>query len=119
MEALYLQGPLAVGVDAGSERFRFYSEGIYHRDACGTRPRDLDHAVVLVGYGTSDEGEDYWLVRNSWSKLWGDDGYIKISRSGNDCGIAADAVFAVVDPKYAVQGMAQALRATAPAVGWE
>ena len=42
-------------------------------------------------------GVDYWLIRTSWSKLWGDDGYIKITRKGNDCGITTGAVQAVVD----------------------
>lgn len=56
---------------------------------CGTQ---LDHAVVAVGYGRED-GKDYWLVRNSWGPMWGEEGYIKIERniaSGNKgkCGIA-------------------------------
>lgn len=68
MAAVYKLGPLAVSVDAGGD-FRFYSEGVFYNPQCATRSRDLDHAVLLVGYGTDDDsGQDYWLVRNSWSK---------------------------------------------------
>ena len=42
--------------------------------------------MQLVGYGTQD-GQDYWLVRNSWTVLWGDAGYIKLARSATPtCG---------------------------------
>ncbi|GFH23535.1 Pept_C1 domain-containing protein, partial [Haematococcus lacustris] len=57
----------------------------------------LDHAVTLVGYGTTEAGTDYWLLRNSWSLLWGDNGYFKMARKGNDCGVTIDGVVAVVD----------------------
>jgi hypothetical protein len=40
---------------------------------------DIDHAVTLVGYG-EENGQKYWLVRNSWSPAWGEQGYIKIAR---------------------------------------
>ena len=47
----------------------------------------VNHAVVVVGYGTTEEGLDYWLVKNSWGTGWGDQGYIKIQRGVNMCGI--------------------------------
>jgi cathepsin L len=98
MEALALRGPLYVALDAGSASFKYYSSGVYHRADCGTKDNQLNHAVTLVGYGTTDDGVDYWLIRNSWSKLWGDSGYMKVTRRGNDCGITTRAVQAVVDP---------------------
>ncbi|KAF8061334.1 cfaD [Scenedesmus sp. PABB004] len=108
MEALMRHGPLAVGVDASADDFLFYSEGVYRNKRCSVKPSQLDHAVILVGWGTdARSGEDYWVVKNSWSKLWGDDGYIKIHRGGNDCGIASDAAFAAVDRAHVVPGAAE------------
>lgn len=46
---------------AAPDSFGYYKEGVYTDSACSTQ--DLDHAVVLYGYGTSDEGIDYWLVK--------------------------------------------------------
>lgn len=111
MEALYTHGPLSVGVNAEYD-FVFYAEGVYREVRCGVKVRDLDHAVVLVGYGTSGEGEDFWIVKNSWSKFWGQDGYIKISRE-YDCGISTDAVVALVAPEVHNEHVAAQLRAKA------
>jgi C1A family cysteine protease len=47
----------------------------------------MNHALVIVGYGT-ENGIDYWKVKNSWGESWGDNGYLKIKRNDNMCGIA-------------------------------
>merc|ERR550539_2243477 len=81
-------GPTSVTIDASEDVFHFYTGGVITDEACGTK---LDHAVAAVGYGTTEDGIDYFLVRNSWGAAWGDHGYIKIARSGEDswgiCGI--------------------------------
>ncbi|KAK9824976.1 hypothetical protein WJX81_002463 [Elliptochloris bilobata] len=95
MEALYSRGPLAVSLDASHDSFRFYASGVYDEPKCSET--DLDHAVVLVGYGTdADSGKDYWLIKNSWSTYWGDAGYIKIARA-HGCGITTSAMYALME----------------------
>ena len=78
------EGPLAVSVDAGA--WHDYEEGVF--DGGNATNPTLDHLVQLVGYGTSENGEDYFLIRNSWTPLWGESGYMKLKREANaPCGI--------------------------------
>lgn len=90
---LYSKGPLSVLLDAtGLQR---YKGGIYSSKICSSK--DLDHAVVLVGYGTdSDSGLDYWIVKNSWGTRWGEDGYFRIVRGKEECGINKQVTRAII-----------------------
>ncbi|CAH0550447.1 unnamed protein product [Brassicogethes aeneus] len=84
--AIFKHGPVSVAIDASVRTFSFYSNGVYYDEACGNKEENLDHAVLAVGYGTM-RGEHYWLVKNSWSNLWGNDGYILMSSKNNNCGV--------------------------------
>ncbi|XP_058774633.1 macrodontain-1-like [Vicia villosa] len=82
--------PVAVGISVGDDFFK-YSGGVYS-GACGT---SLDHAVTIVGYGKTKSGLKYWLIKNSWGKNWGVNGYMRIKREGGGpeghCSIATHA----------------------------
>ncbi|XP_066344675.1 oryzain alpha chain-like [Miscanthus floridulus] len=84
--------PVSVAIEAGGSAFQLYSSGIF-TGKCGTA---LDHGVTAVGYGT-ENGKDYWIVKNSWGSSWGESGYIRMERnikaSSGKCGIA-------VEPSY-------------------
>ena len=97
LKAAVAQQPVAIAIEADTRYFQSYSSGILTSTSCGT---NLDHGVLIVGYGT-ENGIDYWNVKNSWGTSWGDNGYVKIARSSstNDpgiCGIAIDASFPTV-----------------------
>ena len=84
MKAALNKQPLSVLVNANSNVFRSYKSGVVN-SGCGTQ---LDHAVLAVGYGV-ENGQEYWLVKNSWSTWWGEDGYIKlaITDGAGTCGV--------------------------------
>jgi hypothetical protein len=76
--------PVSVAIEADKSAFQLYKGGVLDSKGCG---KQLDHGVLLVGYGT-DAGKDYWKVKNSWGASWGEEGYIRLSRGNNMCGIA-------------------------------
>ncbi|KAJ4961047.1 hypothetical protein NE237_020957 [Protea cynaroides] len=87
--------PITVSIDASGQDFQFYSEGVF-TGTCGT---DLDHGVAVVGYGTTVDGTDYWIVRNSWGTAWGEQGYIRMQRNiaakEGLCGIAMESCYPI------------------------
>lgn len=86
---LAANGPVAVAVNASW--LQFYTKGISDPAMCN--PDGLNHAVLLVGYGTGKslfgKEKKYWIVKNSWGTSWGEHGYFRILRGHNRCGISA------------------------------
>merc|ERR1712023_175106 len=83
MEAVSLQ-PVSIAVEADRRMFQMYKRGVMSR-LCGAA---LDHGILCVGYGT-EEGTDYWLVKNSWGTVWGENGFGKLLRGkgrSGECG---------------------------------
>jgi cathepsin L len=49
------------------DSLQYYTSGVYFDRGCAMMQKDnLDHAVVVVGYGTDPTKGDYWIIRNSW-----------------------------------------------------
>jgi cathepsin L len=95
LKAAIAAGPTSVTVEADRTVFQHYTSGVMDSTACGT---SLDHAITAVGYGT-ENGEEYYIVRNSWGASWGDQGYIKIAAVPGIgiCGIQQISVWPTTD----------------------
>ena len=68
--------PVSVGIVANLREFQLYQGGVFDA-SCGPA---LDHGVLVTGYGTDEDSKEYWMVKNSWGPLWGDQGFIKLAR---------------------------------------
>ncbi|MBA0828126.1 hypothetical protein Goarm_012843, partial [Gossypium armourianum] len=85
---LVKHGPLAVGINAVF--MQTYMGGVSCPYICF---RTLDHGVLLVGYGAAGyspirfKDKPFWIIKNSWGANWGEDGYYKICRGRNVCGV--------------------------------
>ncbi|CAL8129785.1 unnamed protein product [Prunus armeniaca] len=102
MAEVYSNGPVEVAFTV-YEDFAHYKSGVYRHikgDALG------GHAVKLIGWGTTNAGEDYWLLANQWNRGWGDDGYFMIKRGTNECGIEEDVVAGLPSSKNFIREVA-------------
>jgi len=84
-------GPVTIGINANP--MQDYIRGIDDPSPCSAF--NLNHAVLIVGYGT-EAGVDYWLIKNSWGTTWGEQGYYRIVRGEDKCGLARDVVHSIV-----------------------
>lgn len=79
-------GPV-ITVMKATDKFLYFGQGIFDDPKCSNRPRDTDHAIVIVGYGR-ENNLDYWIIKNSWGTTdWGEGGYAKYRRGKNACSI--------------------------------
>ncbi|EYB95971.1 hypothetical protein Y032_0154g2966 [Ancylostoma ceylanicum] len=86
-QEIFEHGPV-VAVFNTYEDFSYYKRGIYVHKWGAQRGA---HAVKVIGWG-SENGTDYWLIANSWNTDWGEDGYFRIVRGINNCGIEKEMV---------------------------
>ena len=68
--------PLVVALQVDSFAFKHYESGVLDTDDCGG---ELNHYALLVGFGATDQGQEYWIVQNSWGEEWGEQGFVKIA----------------------------------------
>jgi len=92
------QQPISIAIQANLPSFQFYSRGIYNDSDCGG---DLDHGVLLVGYGMDDNNISYWLLKNSWGPKWGENGYMRMLRNDTNrpsgmCGLTLAASYPII-----------------------
>jgi cathepsin F len=90
---LVANGPISMAMDAGI--LQTYTSGIIKPSANDCSKTQLDHALVIVGFGTQGTTE-FWIVRNSWGESWGEKGYFRIIRGKGACGLNAGVVFPIV-----------------------
>ncbi|KAF5403838.1 Cysteine peptidase A [Paragonimus heterotremus] len=90
---LQSNGPISVGINA--DMLQFYRGGVLRPSPQMCPATEIDHGVLLVGFGTEAAGP-FWIVKNSWGVGWGEEGYFRISRNTGACGINVYAVSSVI-----------------------
>ncbi|XP_051912642.1 LOW QUALITY PROTEIN: uncharacterized protein LOC127594963 [Hippocampus zosterae] len=94
-ERLYNAAPVSVAFQV-VQGFKDYKSGVYTSSTCKNGNGDVNHAVLAVGYGKMD-GKDFWAIKNSWGQTWGDNGYFKMERGKNMCGVAQCNSYPLID----------------------
>lgn len=102
MYAIETMGPVSIAYQVSPD-FRLYQHGVYdsynatsETTMCHSENTDVNHAVVAVGLGTTQDNVDYYIVRNSWGTLWGMEGHFWMKRGENLCGVSDCASFPLV-----------------------
>jgi cysteine peptidase B len=88
---VYTHGPVSIGVDSAS--LQSYTGGIMTNCAS----TQLDHAVLIVGYDDT-HSTPYWVIKNQWGTTWGEEGYFRVQKGTNQCGLKEFACTSTVAP---------------------
>ncbi|XP_064419094.1 cathepsin K-like [Latimeria chalumnae] len=75
-------GPVVIGMNMSDLFSKYNGEGVFYEEECNAEKK---HVVVVVGYNTTEGGDDYWIIKNSWGTEWGNKGYAYIRRNVNLC----------------------------------
>ncbi|CAG9537696.1 unnamed protein product [Cercopithifilaria johnstoni] len=87
------RGPISVGIDA--ELLAYYKGGILHPTRSRCPPSRINHGVLITGYDV-ENGRPYWIIKNSWGEQWGEDGYFRLMRGKDVCGVRDLASSAII-----------------------
>merc|ERR1711948_169782 len=98
--------------------FMLYKSGIYHKHP--KEPEEGGHAVKIVGWGVEGHGKfsKYWTVAKSWDTTWGEDGFFRIVRGKDECGIETMGPPYAGMPKVALDGDRRHAEALASLLQW-
>lgn len=96
MKAVAKIGPISAAMEVTNNTRQFVGKSIFYDKTCHRSSDFMNHAVLIVGYGSYD-GFEYWLIKNSWGESFGEKGLFKMARNkGNHCNIATDVSFPVL-----------------------
>lgn len=92
---IHHNGPVSAGINADVFALREHGcdargDCFVNATSCAAVAQEIDHSITLVGYGTDAVRGDYWLIKNSWSARWANQGYISVARGVGCAGMCGD-----------------------------